>query len=63
LLIPTNRFTGPKITLDIHDLTLEQEQALAEEGLEVNLTGQDPDSPPGDLNLAEKSFEKSEGIA
>ena len=27
------RFTGPKITLDVADLTPEQEQAIREEGL------------------------------
>jgi len=36
---------------------------LAEEGLEINLTGEDPDSPPGDLNPAEKILEKAVDIA
>lgn len=32
-----DRFTGPKITLSADDLTEEQQEALKEEGLEVQI--------------------------
>lgn len=56
-----DRFTGPKITLDINDLSEEQEKALAEEGLEINLEGREletPDDGEMDMHPVEKAPEK-----
>jgi hypothetical protein len=36
-----HRFTGPKITLDISELSEAQEQALREEGLDIQIEGID----------------------
>jgi hypothetical protein len=35
------RFTGPKITLDVSELTEEQEKVLREEGLDIEIEGLD----------------------
>jgi len=50
-----NRFTGPKITLDVGDLTAEQEQAIREEGLDVAIEGRALSS---DEKVGEKGTEK-----
>lgn len=34
-------FTGPKITLDVSEVSETQEKAIKEEGLDVNITGTD----------------------
>jgi len=38
------RFTGPRITLDASELSAEQEEALREEGLDIEIEGQNPNS-------------------
>lgn len=37
LTMDVNRFTGPKITLSADELTIEQQEALEEEGLDVQV--------------------------
>jgi hypothetical protein len=40
-LLTKYRFTGPKITLDISELTEEQEKVLRDEGLDIQIEGLD----------------------
>ena len=42
--IDAHKFTGPKITLDVSELSPEQEEALREEGLNVEIEGHAPAS-------------------
>ena len=52
-----SRFTGPKITLSLDDLSESQERTIAEEGLQVNIV--DPGEAGTDSAPISKEVENS----
>jgi len=61
-VLTVNRFTGPKITLDISELSEQQEKALRDEGLDIEVTGLNDTPSSGESAVdipAEKKIEKA----